>query len=81
LTVPDGLPDGTAIAHAVERLRDLVRRSLLARICLAANDTLLWSLDADTGVDMAVIDDLRRKAWQETMTGIDAIVSADPRLA
>lgn len=79
-TVPDGLPDGEAIAHAVERLRDLVRRSLLARICLAADESPLWPLDADTGVDAAMVDDRRRKAlreaWRETLTGIDAIASA-----
>lgn len=81
-TVPHGLPDGTAIAHAVERLRDLVRRSLLARICLAADDTPLWPLNADTGVDAAMVDDLRRKewreAWRDALAGIDAIASADP---
>ncbi|MDT9700279.1 HEPN domain-containing protein [Streptomyces sp. P17] len=84
-TVPDGLPDGTAIAHAVERLRDLVRRSLLARICLAVDDTPLWPLNADTGVDAAMVDDLRRKtwreAWRDTLTSIDALASADPPLA
>ncbi|MGJ5799838.1 HEPN domain-containing protein [Streptomyces europaeiscabiei] len=84
-TVPDRLPDGTAIAHAVERLRDLVRRSLLARICLAADDAPLWPLDADTGVDAAMVDDLRRKtwreAWRDALTSIDAIASADPPLA
>ncbi|MFE2093717.1 hypothetical protein [Streptomyces sp. NPDC059460] len=83
-TVPDGLPDGTAIAHAVERLRDLVRRSLLARVCLAASATPLWPLDADTGVDAAMVDDLSRKAWREAwrdaLTEIDAIASADPPL-
>ncbi|MFF4760349.1 hypothetical protein [Streptomyces sp. NPDC001292] len=84
-TVPDGLPDGKAVAYAVERLRDLVRRSLLARICLAAGDSPLWPLDSDTGVDVTMADDLSRKswreAWRETLTGIDAIASADPPLA
>jgi hypothetical protein len=79
-TVPDGLSDGESIAHAVERLRDLVRRSLLARICLAADENSLWPLDADTGVDAAMVDDRRRKAlreaWRDTLTGIDAIDSA-----
>ncbi len=83
-TVPDGLPDGSAIAHVVERLRDLVRRSLLARVCLAASATSSWPLDADTGVDAAMVDDHSRKvlreAWREALTGIDAVASADPPL-
>jgi hypothetical protein len=80
-TVPDDVLDGEAVAHAVERLRDLVRRSLLARICLATGDTPLWPLDADDGVDAAMVDDLRRRAWRQawrdTLLGIDAITAAD----
>ncbi|WP_431047115.1 hypothetical protein ACQUSR_33460 [Streptomyces sp. P1-3] len=80
-TVPGDLLDGEAIAHAVERLRDLVRRSLLARVCLAVGDTPLWPLDTDEGVDAAMVDDLCRAAWREAwrgaLTEIDAIDSAD----
>lgn len=80
-TIPAGLPDRKSVAHAVERLRDLVRRSLLARICLATGDTPLWPLGADTGVDAAMVDDFRRKslreAWRGTLSGIDAIASAN----
>ncbi|MFF0408766.1 HEPN domain-containing protein [[Kitasatospora] papulosa] len=80
-TVPAGLPDRKAVAHVVERLRDLVRRSLLARICLATGDTPLWPLGADTGVDAAMVDDFRRKslreAWRGTLSGIDAVASAN----
>ncbi|MFF5575667.1 hypothetical protein [Streptomyces luteogriseus] len=84
-TVPDDLPDGKAIAHAVERLRDLVRRSLLARVCLAANATPLWPLDSDIGVDAAMVQDVHRKelreAWRDALTRIDAIASADSPLS
>lgn len=80
-TVPGDVRDGEAVAHAVERLRDLVRRSLLARICLATGNTPLWPLDTDQGVDMAMVDDLHRQtwreAWRETLIGIDAIAAAD----
>lgn len=80
-TVPDGARDGEAVAHAVERLRDLVRRSLLARVCLASGDTPSWPLDTDDNVDMAMVDDLRRrawrKAWRDTLAGIDAITAAE----
>jgi hypothetical protein len=84
-TVPAGLPDRKAVAHAVERLRDLVRRSLLARICLATGDTPLWPLDADIGVDAAMVNDLRRKslreAWRGTLSEIDAVASANASIA
>lgn len=80
-TVPDDVHDGEKIAHVVERLRDLVRRSLLARICLATGDAPLWSLDKDEGVDMVMIDDLRRSAWREawrdTLAGINATAAVD----
>lgn len=80
-TVPDDVLDGEATAHAVERLRDLVRRSLLARVCLAAGDTPLWPLNTDEGVDAVMVDDARRTswrtAWRDTLTKIDAIAAAD----
>ncbi|MFF2189720.1 hypothetical protein [Streptomyces sp. NPDC058155] len=82
-TIPEGLHDRVVVAHAVERLRDLVRRGLLARICLAAGDTPLWPLDGDTAVDAAMVDDLSRKtwrqAWRDALTAIDALASADPQ--
>lgn len=80
-TVPDDARDGEALAHVVERLRDLVRRSLLTRVCLAAGDTPLWTLDHDEGVDAAMADDARRSAWREAwrnvLTTVDAIAAAD----
>lgn len=80
-TVPAGVLDGEAVAHAVERMRDLVRRSLLARVCLSAGDEPWWPLGKDEGVDAVMIDDLRRRAWREewrhTLATIDAIAAAD----
>jgi hypothetical protein len=80
-TVPDDARDGEALAHVVERLRDLVRRSLLARVCLAAGDTPLWTLDNDEGVDAAMADDACRTAWREAwrniLTTADAVAVAD----
>lgn len=80
-TVPDDARDGEALAYVVERLRDLVRRSLLARVCLATCDTPLWPLDNDEGVDAAMVDDARRGAWREAwrdvLTTVDAIEAAD----
>ena len=83
-TVPADVLDGQAVAHCVERLRDLVRRSLLARICLAAGDTPLWARDTDEGVDAVMADDkcriAWRAAWRDALTSIDAINAADPPL-
>ncbi|MFB7344779.1 hypothetical protein ACFCZ6_32525 [Streptomyces hydrogenans] len=80
-TVSDGMLDAQAIARTVERLRDLVRRSLLARICLAAGAEPLWPLATDQGVDAAMVSDESRRAWRErwrdTLAGIDAGSSAD----
>jgi hypothetical protein len=80
-TIPDDARDGEAPAHLVERVRDLVRRSLLVRVCLAAGDPPLWTLHSDEGVDAAMADDVRRSAWREAwrnvLTTLDAITAAD----
>jgi len=74
---------GVAIATAVDRLRDLVRRSFLARLCLASGDEPLWPFEGDTAVDAALSDDGQRRRWRETwrasltsITGTDG--AADP---
>lgn len=41
-TVPDGAIFGVSLAFAVDRMRDLVRRSFLARLCLASGTDPLW---------------------------------------
>jgi hypothetical protein len=81
-TVPDEAPIGTALGHLVDRLRDLVRRSLLARICLAtAGEEPRWRLGDDAGVDAALADDATRAEWRSAWRGqleaIDAIAAAD----
>jgi hypothetical protein len=80
-TVPGDARDGEATAHLVERLRDLVRRSLLARICLAAGSAPLWTLDNDAGVDTVMVDDTLRTTWREhwhsTLAAIDAEAAGD----
>lgn len=80
-TVPEAALAGDAVAYAVERLRDLVRRSLLARICLASHETSLWPLDTDDGVDAVMVDDSQRQAWRQawrdTLASIDALAAAD----
>ena len=80
-TVPgDSLP-GEAVDHAVDRLRDLVRRALLARICLAACDPPLWNLDEDKGVDAQLADASTRdkwcSTWRDVLRSFDAHGFAD----
>ncbi|WP_191843116.1 HEPN domain-containing protein [Catellatospora chokoriensis] len=82
-TVPTGVPDGEMPAHAVERLRDLVRRAILARICLAAGAAPLWpiALDRDDHVDAALADDVNRgtwrDAWHQALASFDALGSTE----
>ncbi len=53
-----------AIGHAVDRMRDLVRRALLARICLASEPDALWPFSGSTLVDAVLADAAKRAAWR-----------------
>jgi hypothetical protein len=63
-TVPGSDPFGIALARGVDRLRDLVRRSFLARVSLGDGDLPLWSFVADTSVDFALSSDDGRTRWR-----------------
>jgi hypothetical protein len=86
-TVPDDAPFGVAISHVVDRLRDLVRRSLLARVCLATGPDHLWPINSDgKGVDRAMVDPVQlgdwRAAFHGALSSIGALFAADrPRVA
>ena len=67
-TVPDTMA-GIAVDHAVDRLRDLVRRALLARIALATCDSPLWSFGEEKGIDAALADDTTRGEWRSAWHG------------
>jgi len=77
-TVPDS-PSGLAVAHAVERLRDLVRRALLARVALASCNPPLWMLGEDKGVDAHLADMTTRENWRSALLG--ALESFDAAFA
>ena len=66
-TVPEDAVEhfGVALGYAVDRMRDLVRRAILARLCLAAEPDPLWPFEGDTAVDAVLADDMRRAAWRE----------------
>lgn len=66
-TVPPGTADdalGVALGHAVDRMRDLVRRAILARLCLAAKPDPLWPFISQTAVDAILTDDELRATWR-----------------
>ncbi|MBV9662019.1 MAG: hypothetical protein JO337_12765 [Acidimicrobiales bacterium] len=75
-TVPHDAPAGTATAYMVDRLRDLVRRALLMRICLGGEPVTPWPIDNDEDVDAKLADDATRvewrKAWRERLASIGA---------
>jgi hypothetical protein len=64
-TVPADAPFGVAVCHMVDRLRDLVRRALLARIALAGGAEPLWPFGSDIGVDAELADDQTRSRWRD----------------
>jgi hypothetical protein len=68
-TVPDDVMYGVAFSFAVDRLRDLVRRSFLARLCLASGDDPLWKFETSAPVDTALSDETERAQWRQSWAG------------
>jgi hypothetical protein len=68
-------PDGVVTAVGVARLRDLVRRSLLARIGLAVAEEPLWPLEGQApGIDRILVDDEQRARWRSSWrTALESI--------
>jgi hypothetical protein len=58
---------GIALGFALDRRRDLVRRSILARLGLAAGDDPPWPLRGDTPVDRHLVI-LRNRRLQAFLT-------------
>ena len=79
-TVPEVGLFGTATALAVDRLQDLVRRGILARLCLASEPDPLWPFDAQKSIDSLLSDsDTQsqwRNHWHQKMADIGACKSA-----
>jgi hypothetical protein len=74
--VPESAPAGVAVGHMIDRLRDIVRRSILARLCLSAVTEPLWPLDADAVVDAALADDATRARWRSVWRACLADIGA-----
>lgn len=76
-----GMMEGVQVALGVDRLRDLVRRAILARIILASGYEPLWPLRGDVAVDAALAEDAERdrwrSTWREELAAIGAASAAD----
>src|SRR5581483_1574698 len=85
-TVPTERPTlmpAVALGHAVGRMRDLVRRAILARLCLAAPPDPPWPITAaDVPVDALLAHDPTRGEWRdrwhERLVDLHAAEAADP---
>lgn len=85
-TVPSEAAFGVAVAHAVDRMRDLVRRAILARVFLASDPDPVWPFSNTAPVDALLSEDSTRAAWrrlfQEKVSALGmASVGDRPRAA
>ena len=69
-TVPAGEMFGVILDFAVDRLRDLVRRAFLARLCLSRPPTPLWPLAGGVDVSVAFEDPVTARLWREQWQGL-----------
>ena len=63
-TTPQDAFPGTTVWHAVDRLRDIVRRAFLARMCLAEGDDPVWPINKEFVIDALLSDDAIRSEWR-----------------
>lgn len=67
-TTPQDAMFGPTVAFTVERMRDLVRRAILARVGLASEPDPLWPLSGalpdNRSVDAELADDRKRALWR-----------------
>ena len=80
-TFREGFMPAVEVALAVDRLRDLVRRAILARITLAAPPEPLWPITGDRSVDAILADDAERShwrsVWRDRVSSFGAATAAD----
>jgi hypothetical protein len=75
-TVPNGEMFGVILDFAVDRLRDIVRRAFLARLCLSRPPTPLWPLEGGIDVGAALADAATALHWREQWQGLLESVGA-----
>ena len=79
-TMPTDEMRGVAAERAVDRLRDLVRRSILARAALGDGDAPVWPFGSKTSVDAALADDGERNRWRNAWQERIALLGAPDAL-
>jgi hypothetical protein len=81
-TVPAGQMFGVVLEFAVDRLRDIVRRAFLARICLARLPNQRWAFAGGVDVDAAIHDPATarqwREGWQQQLSDLGVAEAARP---
>jgi hypothetical protein len=84
-TVPASSSFRIATVQALDRMRDLVRRAILARICLASEPTAVWQFEGTPRVDSLLADEdtrlLWRSLWRSRLESFGAGRAADPSRA
>ena len=75
-TVPVGEMFGVILDFAVDRLRDIVRRAFLARLCLSRPPTPLWPLTGGVDVSASLSDAAIARHWRERWQGLLESVGA-----
>jgi hypothetical protein len=76
-----------ALGHAIDRMRDLTRRSILMRLCLASGTDPVWPIETgNVSVDRELSEETTRETWRrlwhERLKDLGAEAAADrPREA
>jgi hypothetical protein len=64
--IDEGGLNRRSFGHVLDRMRDLVRRAILARFCLAVADGEPWPISGgERSVDAQLADDAIRQRWRE----------------
>lgn len=75
-TITEPRAFGIAVAQAVDRMRDLTRRSILARVCLSMDDPAGWPFRTGRSMDVVFADSdasgQLKQSWRRTLGGIGA---------
>lgn len=75
-TITEPRAFGVAVAQAVDRMRDLTRRSILARVCLSMDESAGWPFRTSKSMDVVFADSDAsrhlRESWQRTLAHIGA---------
>lgn len=81
-TVPDHDAPGVATTRALDRLRDLLRRAILARLCLAAGAEPLWPFSSKLDIELQLSDSTTREqwrsSWRKLLADLGARQAAEP---